>query len=185
MPATKTARTESLNAAPATKTARTESPNAAPATKTARTDKCCGCHESCKDRITKCCAYHETARIESLNAAPATKTARAKSPNAAPATKTARAESQRKLTKMNWMDGSTIDGFSFWLNIYHSWHLPWRQKQALFLTWKRASEKATGTVLCRRTGPPRTDPKWSRHGSSWMALNRSQPWLSSRPGLAA
>ena len=38
-------------------------------------------------------------------------------------------------------------GFSFWLNIYHSWYLPWRQKQALFLTWKRASEKATGTVL--------------------------------------
>ena len=37
-------------------------------------------------------------------------------------------------------------GFSFWLNIYHSWYLPWRQKQALFLTWKRASEKATGTV---------------------------------------
>ena len=37
-------------------------------------------------------------------------------------------------------------GFSSWLNIYHSWYLPWRQKQALFLTWKRASEKTTGTV---------------------------------------
>ena len=39
-----------------------------------------------------------------------------------------------------WMD------LSFWLNIYHSWYLPWRQKQALFLTRKRDLEKATGTV---------------------------------------
>ena len=40
-----------------------------------------------------------------------------------------------------------MDGlFSFWLNIYHSWYLPWRQKEALFLTWKRASEKAARIV---------------------------------------
>ena len=41
------------------------------------------------------------------------------------------------------------------------------------------------SFLCRRTGPPRTDPKWSRHGLSWMAQQWSQLWLPSRPGLAA
>ena len=59
-------------------------------------------------------------------------------------------EEVRKKTHQNELDGWKHDGymgFSFWLNIYHSWYLPWRQKQALFLTWKRASEKATGTVV--------------------------------------
>ena len=43
----------------------------------------------------------------------------------------------RKLTKMNCMDG---------LNTHHSWYLPWHQKQALFWTWKRASDPRPPTV---------------------------------------
>ena len=37
-------------------------------------------------------------------------------------------------------------GFSFELNTHHSWYLLWRQKQALFLTWKRASDPRPPTV---------------------------------------
>ena len=39
--------------------------------------------------------------------------------------------------------------------------------------------------LCLRAGPPWTDPKWSRHASFPWLMEWSQPWLPSRPGLAA
>ena len=41
-------------------------------------------------------------------------------------------------------------GFSLWLDIYHSWYLPWHQKQALCLTWKRASDPRLPTVGRRK-----------------------------------
>ena len=44
-----------------------------------------------------------------------------------------------------WMEARWM-GFSFGLNIHHSWYLPWHQKQALFWTWKRASDPRLPTV---------------------------------------
>ena len=98
-----------------------------------RITKCCTCHENCKDRITKCCACHESCKDRITKCC------------------ACHANCKDRITKENspkwigWMEARWM-GFSFWINIYHSWYLPWRQKQALFLTWKRASEKAAGTV---------------------------------------
>ena len=68
-------------------------------------------------------------------------------------------------------------GFSFWLNIYHSWYLPWRQKQALFLTWKRASEKATGTVSSMA---PKTSTflTWKRASEKATGTAPPQPMIT-------
>ena len=46
---------------------------------------------------------------------------------------------------IGWMEARWM-GFSFGLNTHHSWYLPWHQKQALFLTWKRASDPRPPTV---------------------------------------
>ena len=153
---------------PATKTARIESLNAAPATK--------------------------TARIESRNAAPARKTARTESLNAAPATKAARTEYKSRITKENspkwirWMEARWMD-FSFWLNIYRSWYLPWRQKQALFLTWKRVSEKATGIVVLQDFDNSPRREVWDLTGNTsnqaYQSRERESSWwvATSNPNM--
>ena len=112
-----------------------------------RITKCCACHESCKDRITKCCACHENCKDRITKCCACHKNCKGRITKCCACHENCKS----RITKENspkwigWMEARWM-GFSFWLNIYHSWYLPWRQKQALFLTWKRASEKATGTV---------------------------------------
>ena len=75
---------------------------------------------------------------------------------------------------IGWMEARWM-GFSFWLNIYHSWYLPWRQKQALFLTWKRASEKATGTVANFECCCVGLLPFWRGY---WSLIRLARPTIS-------
>ena len=113
-----------------------------------RITKCCACHESCKDRITKYCACHENCKDRITKCCAGHKNCKGRITTCCACHENCKS----RITKENspkwigWMEARWM-GFSFWLNIYHSWYLPWRQKQALFLTWKRASGKATGTVL--------------------------------------
>ena len=57
---------------------------------------------------------------------------------------------------IGWMEARWM-GFSFGLNTHHSWYLPWHQKQALFLTWKRASDPRPPTV-CH---PKEVSKRWT------------------------
>ena len=62
-----------------------------------RITKCCACHENCKDRITKCLRLPQ--KLQGQNHQMLRLPRKLQEQN-----------HQRKLTKMNWMDGSTMDG---------------------------------------------------------------------------
>ena len=112
-----------------------------------RITKCCACRESCEDRITKCCACHENCKDRITKCCACHKNCKGRITKCCACHENCKSRITKKNSPkwIGWMEARWI-GFSFWLNIYHSWFLPWRQKQALFWAWKRASEKATGTV---------------------------------------
>ena len=83
---------------------------------------------------------------------------------------------------IGWMEARWM-GFSFGLNTHHSWYLPWHQKQALFLTWKRASDWRPPHSIPSLPPPPPLPPFCCPSfspTSSW-----SSSCLSSATGPAA
>ena len=60
-------------------------------------------------------------------------------------------DEKKNLSKwIGWMEARWMS-FSFELNTHHSWYLPWHQKQALFLTWKRALDPRLPTETASET----------------------------------